>query len=130
MTTPRQIRRDAFDLWRFCHVDGRLDELRTREVVNRLIESGRSRGPAVLAHFLRLLKLDRDRYTAQVGSATPLDDQTRASIERWLLDTYGVNIETNYVTEPKLLGGLRVKVGSKVYDGTIRAELDALEARL
>jgi F-type H+-transporting ATPase subunit delta len=130
MTPPRQIRRDAFDLWRFCHLDGRLDESRTRAVVERLIASGRSRGPAVLAHFLRLLKLDRDRYTAQVGSATPLDDQTRASIEQWLLHTYGVDIETNFVTEPRLLGGLRVKVGSEVYDGTIRAELDSLEAGL
>ena len=130
MTTSRQIRRDAFDLWRFCHVDGRLDEGRTRQVVDRLIARGHSRGPAVLAHFFRLLKLDRDRYSAQVGSATPLDDQTRASIEHWLLDTYGVDIQTDFVTEPRLLGGLRVKVGSTVYDGTIRAELDALEESL
>lgn len=130
MTTRRQIRRDAERLWRLCLVKGSLEEERVRHVAALIAASGHRGAPAVLSHFLRLLKLDRERSTARVESAAPLDQGTRAAVEAQLARKYGRAITTAFAVEPRLIGGMRVKIGSDVYDGTVKAGLDALEARL
>ena len=129
MRTARQVRHDAKRLWRLCLVNGSLDEGRARQVVDRVIESGRSGGVTILSHFLRLLKLDRARHAAQVESAAPLDAGVRATVEEGLLRRYGPMMKTTFVVDPTLIGGMRVKVGSDVYDGSVRGGLETLEAR-
>jgi len=129
MKTPREAGRDARSLWRFCVVDDSLDESRARQVVDQMIASTRTGAGAVLLRFLRLLKLDRDRWTARVESAAPLDPDARTEIQKGLTHRYGRTIATAFVVNPTLIGGMRVKIGSDVYDGTVRAGLDALEAR-
>jgi F-type H+-transporting ATPase subunit delta len=84
----------------------------------------------VLSGFLRLVRLDRDRHTAHVESAAPLPDSAREQIRSGLAHTYGAALETSFAENPSLIGGVRVQVGSDVYDGTIRARLAALAARL
>jgi F-type H+-transporting ATPase subunit delta len=106
-----------------------LDESRARAVVDRVIESRHSGGPAILSHFLRLLKVDRARQTAQVESAAPLDADLRAAVEGVLARKYSPAITTIFVVDPTLIGGMRVRVGSDVYDGSVRGGLEALEAR-
>ena len=128
MRTPRQTKRDAAQLWRLCLVNGSLDEGRARQVVEQVIESRHSGTPAVLTYFLRLLKLDRARQSARVESAVPLDAAVRAAVEEGLARKYGDSITTIFVVDPSLIGGLRVKIGSDVYDGTVRGGLAALGA--
>jgi F-type H+-transporting ATPase subunit delta len=123
----RQAKRDAKQLWRLCLVDGSLDEGRAREVVNRLIESKHTGGPAILSNFLRLVRLDLAGKAARVDSAVPLDADVRASVEQSLARKYGPRIATSFVVDPSLIGGMRVRVGSDVYDGSVKAGLDALE---
>ncbi|TMB80525.1 MAG: F0F1 ATP synthase subunit delta [Chloroflexi bacterium] len=129
MRTARQVRHDAKRLWRLCLVNGSLDESRVRQVVDRVIESRRSGGVTILSHFLRLLKVDRARHAAQVESAAPLDADVRAAVEEGLLRKYGPILTTTFVVDPALIGGMRVQVGSNVYDGSVRGGLEALEAR-
>ena len=129
MRTPRQVRHDAKRLWRLCLVNGSLDEGRARQVVDGVIESGRSGGATILSHFLRLLKLDRARHAVQVESAAPLDADVRAAVEEGLLRRHGPMMKTTFVVDPTLIGGMRVKVGSDVYDGSVRGGLETLEAR-
>jgi len=129
MRTARQIRRDATQLWRLCLVNGSLDENRARLVVEQVIEARRAGRQGILAHFLRLLRLDRALHAAQVASAAPLDTDTRGVVEEWLARRYGRAIATTYVVDPTLIAGMRLKVGSDVYDGSIKGGLAALEAR-
>jgi F-type H+-transporting ATPase subunit delta len=129
MRSPRQVRRDAERLWRLCLVSGSLDEDRARQVVDRVIESRRTGGVAVLSRFLRLVKLDRTRQAAWVESAAPLEADVRTAVEEGLTRRYGPAITTTFVVDPALIGGMRVRVGSDVYDGSVRGGLDALEAR-
>jgi F-type H+-transporting ATPase subunit delta len=46
-----------------------------------------------------------------------------------LTGTYGGALKTSFAVNPTLIGGMRVKVGSDVFDGSVRARLAALEAR-
>jgi len=130
MKTIRQARREAKRLFRLCQVNGLLDEGRTRLVVQRVIEAGRRGTPALLSHFLHLVKLDYARHTAEVQSATPLPADLRADIEASLARAYGPGVSASFAINPELIGGMRIKVGSDVYDGSVRAGLAALEKSL
>ena len=127
MKTTRQIKREAKRLFRLCLVNGYLDEGCTRQVVQRVIEANRRGGLALLAYFHRLVALDRIRHTAEVESAMPLPADLRTGIEASLARTYGPGISATFAHNPRLIGGMRIKVGSDVYDGSVRARLAALE---
>ena len=129
MHTARQARRDATRLWRMCLVHGRPDASRVRDVVDGLVETKRIGAQRVLAHFLRLLRLDVARRSVRIDTAAPLDADDRAAIEATLADRYGTAMDTTFAVDPRLIGGMRLMVGSDVYDGSIRARLAALDAR-
>jgi F-type H+-transporting ATPase subunit delta len=78
----------------------------------------------------RLVRLDLDQRTARVESAMPLTDDVRRDVEAGLARLYGSGIATSFDENPALIGGMRIKVGSDVYDGSVRSRLAALEARL
>jgi F-type H+-transporting ATPase subunit delta len=127
MKTVKQTRRDAKQLLRLCFVNGLLDESRVRQVAQRIFEANRRGSPALLYQFLYLVKLDITRHSAKVESATPLPDSLRASIQTDLAHLYGPGISASFAQNPALIGGMRIKVGSDVYDGSVKAGLDALE---
>jgi F-type H+-transporting ATPase subunit delta len=129
MKTKRQTQREARRLFRLCLVGGSLDEDRVRGVVQRIIDAGRPGSLAVLSLFQRLVRLDRAAHGARVESTTPLPPAVRASIEGDLARLYGRGIETTYTANPALLGGVRITVGSDVYDGSIQARLAELEEK-
>ena len=62
-------------------------------------------------------------------SAVPLPPDIRALLEAGVARLYGPGIVTSFTEDPALLGGVRLTVGSDVYDGTIKAGLAALAAR-
>ncbi len=127
MKNVKQIRRQARQLYRLCLVNGLLDEGRVRQVVQRVIEGDRRDGPALLTRLLFLIRLDRERHSARVESAAPLPPDFQASIKSDLSRTYGPGISASFEQNPGLIGGMRIKVGSDVYDGSVRGALDALE---
>jgi F-type H+-transporting ATPase subunit delta len=111
-------------------VDGLLDERRVRDVVGRLLDAGGRDGPAILSQFLRRLRLDRVRHTARVESAVPLPADVKAQIEADLSRGYGPGMDVSFAENPALIGGMRIRAGSDVYDGSVRAALDSLEKSL
>jgi len=127
MKTSRQTKREAERLFRLCLINGLLDESRTRQVVERIIEAKRRGGLALLSYFRRLVKLESARHAAEVESATPLPADLRTRIQAGLARTYGPGISASFIHNPGLIGGMRIKVGSDVYDGSVRARLAALE---
>jgi F-type H+-transporting ATPase subunit delta len=130
MKASKRTRRTARQLFRFCLTDGRLDEGRVRRVAQHIVASKRRHGLSILTAFERLVRLDRDRRTAVVESAVPLGDDQRSSLRAGLARTYGPALETSFAEQPALIGGMRIKVGSDVYDDSVRSRLAALEARL
>ena len=129
MSRTKQARRDAKQLFHLCLVDRLLDDGRVREVVRRVTESSNRNRFKVLAHFRRLVKLDQARHTATVENATPLSSDLQANIQAGLARSYGPGLNTTFAHDPTLIGGMRIKVGCDVYDGSVKAKLNAIEAR-
>jgi F-type H+-transporting ATPase subunit delta len=127
MKTTKQAKREARRLFRLCLVDGSLDEGHVRQVVERVVEGKRRGYLALLSLFHRLVKLDCGRHTAEVESAVPLPADFQASVQADLHGVYGPGISILFLQRPALIGGMRIKVGSDVYDSSVRCKLDALE---
>jgi F-type H+-transporting ATPase subunit delta len=129
MKTARQAQHEAQSLWRACLIDGRLDAARTRLVVDQAIASHRTGTFAVLNYFFRLLRLEIARHTAVVTTATALDAGLRQEVERVLTSRYGATTAVTFAVDPALIGGMRVQVGSDLYDGSVKGGLSALASR-
>jgi F-type H+-transporting ATPase subunit delta len=123
----KQVKSEAKHLYRLCLVNGALDESRVRKVVRRVLESKRRGYLALVWHFQQLLKLDRFRNSATVESAMPLPADFEASVRSSLERVYGPRISVSFAERPELIGGVRIKVGSDVYDGSVLARLADLE---
>jgi len=127
MKTNRKVEREAKRLFRLCVVDGLLDEGRTREVVQRVLASKRRDCLALLSRFQRLVRLDQEAHTAAVETASPLPPDLRANVESGLRNAYGPKMNIQFAQKPALIGGMRIKAGNDVYDGSVQFELAALE---
>jgi F-type H+-transporting ATPase subunit delta len=129
MNVKKQARREATRLFRFCLAEGRLDENRVRQVAQRVIASGDRDARGILAHFLRLVKIDQFAHTAVVESAVPLPAKLQSTITSGLQRRYGAALTTEFSQRPELIGGVRVQVGCDVFDGSVRAKLAELARR-
>lgn len=127
MKITKQAKSEAKQLFRYCLVNGLLDENRVRKVVQYAIAAGHRNSAAIVSHFVRLLKLELVRRTATVESAAPLPPDLQAAIEAGLTRRYGPGLTTAFAQRPELIGGMRIQVGSDVYDSSVRAALAALE---
>ena len=127
MKTTKQARREAKELFRVCLVNGLLDEGRVRQTVQALI-SRKPRGyMAILPQFQRLVKLDLARRTATVESPAALSPDAQAGVKANLTQAYGPGLNISFSQNPALIGGLRIQVGSDVYDGSVQARLKRLQ---
>ena len=127
MKTPKQIQREAKQLFRMCLVEGRLDEVRVRQTVKNVLEAKRRGRLALLSHLHHLVKLEQARHTAEVASVTSLPVELQANVLSNLERMYGSGLTTSFLLDPSLIGGMRIQVGSDVYDGSVRAELASLQ---
>ena len=124
--TTHEAKRAVKLLFRWCLVDGKLDERRGRQVVKVVLQSRRRGYLTVLGEFKRLVKLERARHTARIESAAPLQPELKTRLRKKLETVYGEAISTEFAQNPDLIGGVRIQVASDVYDASVKARLAAL----
>ncbi len=127
MKATKQARREATQLFRLCVVNGVLDENRARQVVQQIVAAKPRGYLGTLSHFQRLVRLDCARHTANVESALTLPADLRAGVQAGLARAHGPGLTTSFADNPALIGGIRIRVGSDVYDGSVQGRLAALE---
>ncbi|HEV8544375.1 MAG TPA: F0F1 ATP synthase subunit delta [Verrucomicrobiae bacterium] len=127
MKAGKQTRREAKQLFRSTFVNGTMDDAKIRLAVKAIIEKKPRGYVAILEHLKRLVKLEQDRRTARIESAVPLSAEQQAGVTSNLERIYGQGLNLSFEQNPSLLGGLRVRVGSDVYDGTVASRLQELE---
>ena len=130
MKISREARRMARELYGFSLVNGRLDANRVSEISQRLVTEKPRGYLQALKELSRLVRLELDRRHAIVESAQPLDETSAANIVQTLKSKFGRDITIEFRTSPALLGGLRVKLGSDVWDGSVNSRLAAFSQQL
>jgi F-type H+-transporting ATPase subunit delta len=113
-------------LFGLCQVGGRLDENKLRSVVAKLVQSKPRDFHAILVALQRLTRLDLDRRKVTVESAVTLDEPSRNRVASGLTSKYGDHLVISYLVNPALIGGLRIRVGNDVFDGSIKGRIDRL----
>jgi F-type H+-transporting ATPase subunit delta len=113
-------------LFGLCMVNGRLDESRLRDLVARLAADKPRDYRGTLAAIHRLARLEIERRRVTVESAIDLDEATRQRIATSLASRYGPDLVTEYRVNPDLIGGLRMRVGNDVLDGSVKGRIDRL----
>lgn len=130
MKISKEVRRTSRQLFRACLVNGKLDDSRVRIVVNQITASKPRGYLAMLDSFAGLVRNEVESQRAVVESATPLADGIQKELKTSLSQKYGRELSLEFHIKPELLGGVRVKVGSDVWDGSVKARLEALKASL
>jgi len=127
MKISKQARRDAKALFRSCLSKEGLDEKRAGEIVRKVAQAKPRGCLGILSHFHRLVKLELERRTARIESAAPLSSQLQKDFGDKLARIYGPGLLLSFAQNPALLGGVRIRVGSDVYDGSVQSRLMALQ---
>ena len=126
MKLSREARRQSKELFDMSIVDGRLDENRLRTITTEIVERKPRNFVQMLKVITRLTRMEVARHHAIVESATELTTEKRSEISSNLSSKFG-KITTEFRHTPSLIGGLRVKLGSNVWDGSIQSRLETLK---
>jgi F-type H+-transporting ATPase subunit delta len=114
-------------------LDGLLvvDRTGPRNLIALLIRRGRfDELGAVLREFRRLDARRKGLVEAIVTSAAPLDDAERAALAERLTALTGQTVQTQERVDPDLIGGIQVRIGDRLIDGSVRGRLERLRASL
>jgi len=127
MKIDRHSRQSAKKYFLACRKpDGSVDEANVREIVQLLVDQKPRNYLPILTHLHRLIELTLDENSVRVESATPLADQG-AGVFSSLEKRYGPASRTSYSENPALLGGLRIRRGNNIWDGSLIGRLNRLE---
>jgi F-type H+-transporting ATPase subunit delta len=126
MKATKHTRHEAKQLFRLCLVNGLLEENRARQVVQHIVTAKPRGYLGTLSYFRRLLEIEQARRTAKIESARTLPQEMQARVRAGLTRLYGPGLSTAFDDNPALIGGMRIRVGSDVYDGSVQARLSAL----
>ena len=86
--------------------------------------------PYLVIELQRLLSEEKGEITAEVVSASKLSDEQYDKLAEVLSKSTGNKVRIESTTDETILGGLIVKVGSRMLDTSIRAKLDSLQANM
>jgi F-type H+-transporting ATPase subunit delta len=130
MKINKEIRRLSREMLRASSTDGQLDPGRIESLVESLIARKPRYCVEILQNYRRLLRLELEKRRARVETASAVDSETSSKLVANLKKKYGNDLTTEFVVDPQLLGGMRIRVGSDVWDGTVRNRLEQLQQQL
>jgi F-type H+-transporting ATPase subunit delta len=130
MKINKEIRRLSREMLRASFTDGELDPGRIASLVDSLIARKPRNYIKVLKNYRRLLRLELEKRRATIETASPVDSAISSELSANLKKKYGNDLTTEFVVNPEVLGGMRIRVGSDVWDGTVRNRLERLQQEL
>jgi F-type H+-transporting ATPase subunit delta len=103
----------------------------TQKFLGLLAANGRANAlGSVITGFEALAAKARGAVSAEVTTALPLSDAQAKGVAAALRQALGKDPEITTRVDPALLGGIRVKVGSRLFDASLRSKLDSLKFAL
>ncbi len=102
-----------------------------RNFVQLLVRNGRLVVLPELRHLFEQLKAEHEGLVeARISTAYPLDDAQLRQIVSVLSNRYKKNVSPAVDVDPELIGGIKVQVGDKVWDASVRGRLQQMAATL
>jgi len=103
----------------------------TLAIVRQLVGSPRGRRVGELLRYASALVADQaGSLVATVSSAVPLSEAQISRLEGVLAEQYGRPVRSNTVVDPKVIGGIRIRIGDDVIDGSVATRLNDLRLQL
>jgi len=130
MKINKETRQLSKELLRASFTEGRLDNGRIASLVISLIKKKPRNYIKVLEAYKRLLRLEVEKRSATIETATEVAPESSAQIVANLKRKYGNDLATRFVVNRELLGGMRIRVGSDVWDSSVRNRLHRLQQQL
>jgi F-type H+-transporting ATPase subunit delta len=130
MKVNKEIRQVSREMLRASFTDGQLDSGRIGSLVDSLIARKPRNYVNILKNYRRLLRLELEKRRARIESASEVDPAVKSEIVASLKSKYGSDLSSEFLVNPELLGGMRIRVGSDVWDGTVRNRLERLQQQL
>ncbi|MEI6560526.1 MAG: F0F1 ATP synthase subunit delta [Verrucomicrobiota bacterium] len=130
MKIPKEARKLSRSLFRSSFTNGRLD----RSKVNAVLQAVAARKPrhtlSALKDYQRLIRMELARRHAMIESAAPLEAVAADGILNDLRTRFGADITHEFKVNPVLIGGVRIQLGSDVWDGSVSGRLELLRSKL
>jgi len=130
MKLSKESRKLSKALFRESFVDNAIDAARVKKITDEVAKAKPRNYIGVLEEYARLIRLEMAKKEAVIESAAELESAEKSAITRTLRAKYGADVTTEYKTNPDLLGGVRIQIGSDVLDASVRTRLDRLSVDL
>jgi len=130
MKLSKEARKACKSLFLGSFTEGKLDEAKVRTVVNEVATRKPRHYLEILEGYQRYIRLELARRHAIIESATELERGTRDKLRRALKAKYGDDLTTEFTVTPDLIAGLRIKIGSDVWDNSLQDRIARLEDEL
>ncbi len=86
--------------------------------------------PEILDELGRLSRGGAARRVVNITTAIPLTEEEKRALQARLIARFGSDLDFRYDVDPEILGGVIVRIGDKVIDGSIAGRLESLRERL
>jgi F-type H+-transporting ATPase subunit delta len=130
MRTNKEIRQLSREMLHASFTDRQLDRGKIASLVQSLIAKKPRDYIDILKNYKRLLRFEIEKRHAKIESASELTEEVATQVVSNLKRKYGNDLTTEFVVNPQLLGGVRVRVGSDVWDGSVQNRLQRLAQQL
>ena len=130
MKLNKEIRQLSRKMLQASFTDGQLDPGRIASLVDSVIAEKPRNYINVLKNYKRLLRLEVEKRHATIETASEVDPAIHSEIVSNLKSKYGDDLATEFHVDPQLLGGMRIRVGNDVWDGSVRNRLERLQHEL
>jgi F-type H+-transporting ATPase subunit delta len=130
MKLTKEVKKVSKELFQASFTNGQLDPDKVRGFVAQIVAGKPRHYVDILKNYHRLIRLELDKRHAIIESATALSHETSEHVLRDLKSKYGEGLTTDFRVNPDLIGGLRIRVGSDVWDGSVRGRIERLDQEL
>lgn len=129
MKSGKEATRVAKKLFAASFVAEKLDPEAVQKIVRKLIADKPRGYLQVINAYWRLVRLEQENNRAVIESAVELDAATKESVVADLKKKYGDQIAPEFALDADLIGGMRIRVGSDVWDGSVKHRIERLSEK-
>ncbi len=126
MKIDKRTRSLARKLFRSSFVHGQINEDRIRAIASAIATKKPRYYLGILKEIEKLVRSEIQKFSLHIESSMPLGETRLRDIQSKVQSRFPASRSVSYGHNPVLIGGIRIKLGSNVWDGSIAARLEKL----